>query len=85
MQKLFYCSFYLYPQNNFFGPCFVGTTHFRFLLHDNNLFSEVSSYPLFQQLKQQRDKLKVYQKRIQSTLDRDTEIARQLLRDGKKE
>lgn len=37
------------------------------------------------QLKQQRDKLKVYQKRILSTLDRDTEIARKLLRDGKKD
>ncbi|XP_034239835.1 charged multivesicular body protein 6 [Thrips palmi] len=37
------------------------------------------------QLKQQRDKLKLYQKRIQSTLDKDTEIARTLLRDGKKD
>ncbi|KAK3924404.1 Charged multivesicular body protein 6 [Frankliniella fusca] len=37
------------------------------------------------QLKQQRDKLKLYQKRIQGTLDKDTELARKLLRDGKKD
>ncbi|KAE8738334.1 hypothetical protein FOCC_FOCC016187 [Frankliniella occidentalis] len=37
------------------------------------------------QLKQQRDKLKVYQKRIQGTLEKDTELARKLLRDGKKD
>ncbi|KAJ1532189.1 hypothetical protein ONE63_000811 [Megalurothrips usitatus] len=37
------------------------------------------------QLKQQRDKLKVYQKRIQGTLEKDTDMARKLLRDGKKD
>ncbi|XP_047564049.1 charged multivesicular body protein 6 isoform X1 [Lutra lutra] len=37
------------------------------------------------QLKQQRDKLKQYQKRITQQLEREREIARQLLRDGKKE
>ena len=37
------------------------------------------------QLKQQRDKLKLYQKRIQSTLERDIELARKLLRDNKKD
>ncbi|XP_064439324.1 charged multivesicular body protein 6 isoform X1 [Mirounga angustirostris] len=37
------------------------------------------------QLKQQRDKLKQYQKRVTQQLEREREIARQLLRDGKKE
>ncbi|XP_020856559.1 charged multivesicular body protein 6 [Phascolarctos cinereus] len=37
------------------------------------------------QLKQQRDKLKQYQKKITQQLEREREIARQLLRDGKKE
>lgn len=37
------------------------------------------------QLKQQRDKLKQYQKRITQQLEREREIARQLLRDGRKE
>ncbi|XP_022379292.1 charged multivesicular body protein 6 isoform X3 [Enhydra lutris kenyoni] len=37
------------------------------------------------QLKQQRDKLKQYQKRITQQLEREREVARQLLRDGKKE
>ncbi|XP_074870642.1 charged multivesicular body protein 6 isoform X1 [Carettochelys insculpta] len=38
-----------------------------------------------QQLKQQRDKLKQYQKRITLNLERERAVARQLLRDGKKE
>uniref|UniRef100_A0A8C0H1T2 Charged multivesicular body protein 6 n=1 Tax=Chelonoidis abingdonii TaxID=106734 RepID=A0A8C0H1T2_CHEAB len=37
------------------------------------------------QLKQQRDKLKQYQKRITLNLERERSVARQLLRDGKKE
>uniref|UniRef100_A0A8D0HC66 Charged multivesicular body protein 6 n=1 Tax=Sphenodon punctatus TaxID=8508 RepID=A0A8D0HC66_SPHPU len=37
------------------------------------------------QLKQQRDKLKQYQKRIALHLEREKNVARQLLRDGKKE
>ncbi|XP_074870643.1 charged multivesicular body protein 6 isoform X2 [Carettochelys insculpta] len=37
------------------------------------------------QLKQQRDKLKQYQKRITLNLERERAVARQLLRDGKKE
>lgn len=37
------------------------------------------------QLKQQRDKLRQYQKRITQQLEREREIARQLLRDGRKE
>ncbi|XP_043860369.1 charged multivesicular body protein 6 [Dromiciops gliroides] len=37
------------------------------------------------QLKQQRDKLKQYQKRITQQLERERQFARQLLRDGKKE
>ncbi|XP_029782977.1 charged multivesicular body protein 6 [Suricata suricatta] len=37
------------------------------------------------QLKQQRDKLRQYQKRVTQQLEREREIARQLLRDGRKE
>uniref|UniRef100_F7CEQ0 Charged multivesicular body protein 6 n=1 Tax=Ornithorhynchus anatinus TaxID=9258 RepID=F7CEQ0_ORNAN len=37
------------------------------------------------QLKQQRDKLRQYQKRITQQLQREREIARQLLHEGKKE
>ncbi|KAM3846355.1 charged multivesicular body protein 6 [Vipera latastei] len=37
------------------------------------------------QLKQQRDKLKQYQKKISLQLDRERIVARQLLKDGKKE
>ncbi|TEA30689.1 hypothetical protein DBR06_SOUSAS4110143 [Sousa chinensis] len=37
------------------------------------------------QLKQQRDKLKQYQKRVTQQLERERELARQLLRDGRKE
>lgn len=40
---------------------------------------------IFQQLKQQRDKLKQYQKRIEQTLDKDRELAKKLLRNGQKE
>ncbi|XP_006869579.1 PREDICTED: charged multivesicular body protein 6 [Chrysochloris asiatica] len=37
------------------------------------------------QLKQQRDKLRQYQKRVIQQLERERAVARQLLRDGKKE
>ncbi|EFX76820.1 hypothetical protein DAPPUDRAFT_213835 [Daphnia pulex] len=37
------------------------------------------------QLKQQRDKLKQYQKKILSVIEKDKELARKLLREGKKE
>ncbi|XP_036924903.1 charged multivesicular body protein 6 [Sturnira hondurensis] len=37
------------------------------------------------QLKQQRDKLRQYQKRVEQQLERERGVARQLLRDGKKE
>ncbi|KAM8786680.1 charged multivesicular body protein 6 [Rhynchonycteris naso] len=37
------------------------------------------------QLKQQRDKLKQYQKRVMQQLEREREVARRLLRDGRKE
>ncbi|GFS23259.1 charged multivesicular body protein 6 [Elysia marginata] len=37
------------------------------------------------QLKQQRDKLKQYQKKINTQLDQDREVARALLKDGKKD
>lgn len=37
------------------------------------------------QLKQQRDKLKQYQKRISAALESDRELAKRLLKDGKKE
>ncbi|XP_066291651.1 charged multivesicular body protein 6-A-like [Branchiostoma lanceolatum] len=37
------------------------------------------------QLKQQRDKLRQYQKKIQANLEREREVAKRLLKDGKKE
>lgn len=37
------------------------------------------------QLKQQRDKIKQYQKRIEQTLEKDRQLARKLLQDGKKD
>lgn len=37
------------------------------------------------QLKQQRDKLKQYQKRIENNLERDRQLCKELLRNGKKE
>lgn len=40
---------------------------------------------LLQQLKQQRDKLRQYQKRVSQQLERERALARQLLRDGRKE
>lgn len=40
---------------------------------------------MFQQLKQQRDKLKQYQKRIINTLEKERQLAKQLLHDGRKE
>lgn len=38
-----------------------------------------------QQLKQQRDKLRQYQRRVTQQLEREREVARQLLREGRKE
>lgn len=38
-----------------------------------------------QQLKQQRDKLRQYQKRISLNMERERALARQLLKEGKKE
>ena len=38
-----------------------------------------------QQLKQQRDKLKQYQKKIELNLQKEREVAKKLLKDGKKE
>lgn len=37
------------------------------------------------QLKQQRDKLKQYQKKVLAQLDRDKDVARRLLQEGKKD
>jgi charged multivesicular body protein 6 len=37
-----------------------------------------------QQLKQQRDKLRQYQKKIAVQIEKDREVARSLLKDGKK-
>lgn len=48
--------------------------------------SFVSLFPLsLQQLKQQRDKLRQYQKRINLQLEKERLLAKQLLKDGKKE
>lgn len=41
--------------------------------------------PFLQQLKQQRDKLKQYQKKITLQLEKERLLAKQLLKDGKKE
>jgi len=38
-----------------------------------------------QQLKQQRDKLKQYQKKITFHVEKERQLAKQLLKDGKKE
>jgi charged multivesicular body protein 6 len=42
-------------------------------------------FTLMQQLKQQRDKLRQYQKKILMVIEKDKELARKLLREGKKE
>lgn len=42
-------------------------------------------FPHSQQLKQQRDKLRQYQKRINLQLEKERLLAKQLLKDGKKE
>lgn len=47
-------------------------------------FHESSTFVL-QQLKQQRDKLKQYQKRIEIALNKDRELARKCLATGRKE
>lgn len=39
----------------------------------------------FQQLKQQRDKLRLYQRRIERSLESDRTLAKQLINKGKKE
>ena len=45
----------------------------------------IASYILLQELKNQRDKLKQYQKKINVQIGKDREVAKQLLKDGKKE
>ncbi|KAJ8882798.1 hypothetical protein PR048_014612 [Dryococelus australis] len=40
---------------------------------------------MLQQMKSQRDKIRQYQRRIEQNMERDRDLARQLLRDGKKE
>ncbi|XP_049996443.1 charged multivesicular body protein 6 isoform X2 [Alexandromys fortis] len=45
----------------------------------------VLSRAVAEQLKQQRDKLRQYQKRVTQQLERERALARQLLRDGRKE
>jgi len=42
-------------------------------------------YSNLQQLKQQRDRVKQYQQRLLTTLEKEREIAKKLLHDGKKE
>lgn len=55
--------------------------HIRFIVTCNNYLTACLS----QQLKQQRDKLKQYQKRITLQLEKERLLAKQLLKDGKKE
>ena len=54
---------------------------FRDLFKKKNLSVSFVS----QQLKQQRDKLKQYQKRITLQLEKERHLAKQLLKDGRKE
>ena len=42
-------------------------------------------YVSFQQLKKQRDQIKQYQKKIQIKLEKERELAKKLIKDGKKE
>ena len=44
-----------------------------------------NDFILLQQLKQQRDKLKQYQKKINVQIEKDRTVAKQLLHDGRKE
>lgn len=56
--------------------------------HQVNAWQKVTDLhacSLLQQLKQQRDKLRQYQKRVTQQLERERALARQLLRDGRKE
>lgn len=48
-------------------------------------FKVIFTYLFLQQLKLQRDKIQQYQKRINVSLEADRELARKLLKDGKKE
>lgn len=45
----------------------------------------ITNYPLLQQLKKQRDKLKQYQKRIELSLVKERELAKKCLAMGRKE
>jgi hypothetical protein len=44
-----------------------------------------NDFIFLQQLKQQRDKLKQYQKKINVQIEKDRTVAKQLLHDGRKE
>ncbi|TRY60699.1 hypothetical protein DNTS_013994 [Danionella cerebrum] len=48
-------------------------------------FNSLSVFVYEQQLKQQRDKLKQYQKKITLQMEKERQLAKQLLKDGKKE
>lgn len=52
---------------------------FFYKVHNDNDFI------FLQQLKQQRDKLKQYQKKINVQIEKDRTVAKQLLHDGRKE
>ncbi|XP_053468387.1 charged multivesicular body protein 6 isoform X3 [Ictalurus furcatus] len=51
----------------------------------NTTCTSLSSVLYFQQLKQQRDKLKQYQRKLTVQLEKERLLAKQLLKDGKKE
>lgn len=53
---------------------------YRLYLHRSH-----NNFQLFQQLKQQRDKLKQYQRRIEIALNLDRELAKSLIAKGQKE
>lgn len=50
-----------------------------------NLYFQLMFLIFFQQLKQQRDRLKQYQKRIELALTKDRELAKKLISNGQKE
>lgn len=57
----------------------------KFILYYIYVFTFRIAFSFNQQLKQQRDKLKQYQKRIELSLEIDREMARKCLASGRKE
>lgn len=78
------------PKSKKLPPQALVTEQDKAILVCNNLSYQSILFTLncivtFQQLKQQRDKLKQYQKRINIQLGKEREIARELMKNDKKE